>query len=86
MKELDNKNKGFTLIELLAVIIIISVIAVVAVPKVLDVIENSKRQTSIESGQLYTRAVNQNMTFSDLDSSKYKSFFKSGKSVYSVKE
>lgn len=50
MKELDNKNKGFTLIELLAVIIIISVIAVVAVPKILDVIENSKRQTSIESG------------------------------------
>ena len=86
MKELDNKNKGFTLIELLAVIIIISVIAVVAVPKILDVIENSKRQTSIESGQLYARSVNQNMTFSDLDSSKYKSFFKSGKSVYSVKE
>lgn len=26
------------------------------------------------------------MTFSDLDSNKYKSFFKSGKSVYSVKE
>lgn len=74
MKKLDDKNKGFTLIELLAVIIIISVIAVVAVPKVLDVIENSKRQTSIESGQLYARAVNQNMTFSDLDSSKYKSF------------
>ena len=86
MKKLDNKNKGFTLIELLAVIIIISVIAVVAIPKILDVIENSKRQTSIESGQLYARAVNQNMTFSDLDSSKYKSFFKSGKSVYSVKE
>ena len=76
MKKLDNKNKGFTLIELLAVIIIISVIAVVAVPKILDVIENSKRQTSIESGQLYARAVNQNMTFSDLDSSKYKSFFR----------
>ena len=86
MKKLDNKNKGFTLIELLAVIIIISVIAVVAVPKILDVIENSKRQTSIESGQLYARAVNQNMTFSDLDSSKYKSFFKSDQSVYSVKE
>ena len=86
MKKLDNKNKGFTLIELLAVIIIISVIAVVAVPKILDVIENSKRQTSIESGQLYAKAVNQNMTFSDLDSSKYKSFFKSDQSVYSVKE
>ena len=86
MKRLDNKNKGFTLIELLAVIIIISVIAVVAVPKILDVIENSKKQTSIESGQLYARAVNQNMTFSDLDSNKYKSFFKSGQSVYSVKE
>ena len=86
MKELDNKNKGFTLIELLAVIIIISVIAVVAVPKILDVIENSKRQTSIESGQLYAKTVNQNMTFSDLDSNKYKSFFKSDQSVYSVKE
>ena len=47
MKKLDDKNKGFTLIELLAVIIIISVIAVVEVPKVLDFIENSKRQTSI---------------------------------------
>ena len=86
MKKLDNKNKGFTLIELLAVIIIISVIAVVAVPKILDVIENSKRQTSIESGQLYAKTVNQNMTFSDLDSNKYKSFFKSDQSVYSVKE
>lgn len=86
MKKLDDKNKGFTLIELLAVIIIISIIAVVAIPKVLDVIENSKRQTSIESGQLYARAVNQNMTFSDLDSNKYKSFFKSGQSVYSVNE
>lgn len=81
-----SKNKGFTLIELLAVIIIISIVAVVAVPKILDVIENSKRQTSIESGQLYARAVNQNMTFSSLDSNKYKQFLKAGKSVYSVKE
>ena len=86
MKKLDNKNKGFTLIELLAVIIIISIITVVAVPKILDVVENSKKQTSIESGQLYTRAVNQSIAFSDLGSNNYSSFLKSGQSVYSVKE
>ena len=86
MNKLDDKNKGFTLIELLAVIIIISIITVVAVPKVLDVVENSKKQTSIESGQLYTRAVNQSIAFSDLDSNNYSSFLKSGQSVYSVKE
>lgn len=81
-----SKNKGFTLIELLAVIIIISIITVVAVPKILDVVENSKKQTSIESGQLYTRAVNQSIAFSDLGSNNYSSFLKSGQSVYSVKE
>ena len=86
MSKLGNKNKGFTLIELLAVIIIISIIAVVAVPKILDVVESSKKQTSIESGQLYTRAVNQHMAFSDVDSNEYKSFFQSGKSVYNVQE
>ena len=42
-----SKNKGFTLIELLAVIIIISIITVVAVPKILYVVENIKKQTSI---------------------------------------
>ena len=41
-----NKNrKGFTLVELLAVITIISLILIIAVPKVLDTINNSKKET-----------------------------------------
>ena len=41
-----NKNrKGFTLVELLAVITIISLILTIAVPKVLDTIDNSRKET-----------------------------------------
>ena len=38
-----NKNKGFTLIELLAVIVILAILMVIAVPKILNVIENSRK-------------------------------------------
>ena len=37
-------KKGFTLIELLAVIVILAIIMVVAVPKILDIIENSRKR------------------------------------------
>ena len=41
-----NKNKnGFTLVELLAVIVILAIILVIAVPKVMTVIEDSKKAT-----------------------------------------
>ena len=37
------KKKGFTLIELLAVIVLLAIITVIAVPKILDVIEKSRK-------------------------------------------
>ena len=40
-----NKKKGFTLVELLAVIVILAIILVIAVPKVMSVIEDSKKAT-----------------------------------------
>ena len=40
-----NKIKGFTLVELLAVIVILAIILVIAVPKVMSVIEDSKKAT-----------------------------------------
>ena len=40
-----NKMKGFTLVELLAVIVILAIILVIAVPKVMSVIEDSKKAT-----------------------------------------
>ena len=42
-------KKGFTLIELLAVIVILAIIALIAAPKVLNIIENSRKQAVIES-------------------------------------
>ena len=61
------KEKGFTLIELLAVIVILAIIMVIAVPKILDIIESSRKKTAIESGQLYVRAVDQYMTLNNLN-------------------
>ena len=47
------KNKsGFTLIELLAVIVILAVILVIAVPRILDVIETSKKDSFKNAAQL----------------------------------
>ena len=50
------KKKGFTLIELLAVIVILAIITVIAVPKILDVIEKSRRSSSEQSVKLYVDA------------------------------
>ena len=47
------KNKsGFTLIELLAVIVILAVILVISIPRILDVIETSKKDSFKNSAQL----------------------------------
>ena len=50
------KKKGFTLIELLSVIVILAIITVIAVPKILDVIEKSRRSSSEQSVKLYVDA------------------------------
>ena len=42
-------SKGFTLIELLAVIVILAIIALIATPIVLDIIEDSKESSNIQS-------------------------------------
>ena len=46
------KKKTFTLIELLAVIIILAVILVISIPKILDVIDESKKDSFKTSAQL----------------------------------
>ena len=46
-------KKGFTLIELLAVIVILAVIALIATPIILNIIEDSKKQSIISSANLY---------------------------------
>ena len=50
------KKKGFTLIELLAVIVLLAIITVIAVPKILDVIEKSRRSAWGESAGLMAKA------------------------------
>ena len=47
-----NKKNAFTLIELLAVIVILAVILVIAIPRILDVIETSKKDSFKNSAQL----------------------------------
>ena len=46
------KSNAFTLIELLAVIVILAVILVIAIPRILDVIEESKKDSFKNSAQL----------------------------------
>ena len=46
-------KKGFTLIELLAVIVILAIIALIATPIILNIIEDSKKQSIKSSANLY---------------------------------
>ena len=46
------KRNAFTLIELLAVIVILAVILVIAIPRILDVIETSKKDSFKTSAQI----------------------------------
>ena len=46
------KRNAFTLIELLAVIVILAVILVIAIPRILDVIDVSKKDSFKNSAQL----------------------------------
>ncbi len=62
------KKKGFTLIELLAVIVILAVLMVIAVPKILDVIENSRKSAVKSSAELYIDAIEKNNAIANVDS------------------
>ena len=57
-----NKNKGFTLIELLAVIVILAILMVIAVPKILNVIENSRKSAAESSIKLVKDAIKTQVT------------------------
>ena len=51
-----SKKKGFTLVELLAVIVILAIILVIAVPKVMSVIEDSKKATLESTAKMIASA------------------------------
>ena len=46
------KRNAFTLIELLAVIVILAVILVISIPRILDVIETSKKDSIKSSARM----------------------------------
>jgi len=50
-------KKGFTLVELLAVIVILAIIALIATPIVLNIIEESKENSILQSAEFYLDAV-----------------------------
>ena len=55
-------TSGFTLIELLAVIVILAIIALIAVPIVLQIIEDSKKESLQRSIDLYVDTVQKRIT------------------------
>ncbi len=50
-------QKAFTLIELLAIIVILAIIAIITVPIILNIIDNSKRGSAIDSAYGYKDSV-----------------------------
>ena len=56
------KEKGFTLIELLAVIVILAILMVISVPKILNVIENSRKSAAESSIKLVKDAIKTQVT------------------------
>ena len=50
-------NKGFTLIELLAVITIMGILMMVAIPTVSRTIENSRKDTFVDTAKKYADSV-----------------------------
>ncbi len=60
------KSDGFTLIELLAVIVLLAILMVIAVPKILNVIENSKKSSAESSIKLVKDAIKTQITSSNI--------------------
>ena len=65
------KEKGFTLIELLAVIVILAILMVIAVPKILNVINNSKKSAAESSIKLLKDAIKTQITSKDMMNSNF---------------
>lgn len=64
MKKLN--QRGFTLIELLAIIVILAVILVIAIPKMLEVMDNSKKSSLDDSAKTVARSWTQNIAAAGL--------------------
>ena len=56
------RDSGFTLIELLAVIVILAIISLIAVPIVVNIINDSKKESLQRSVDLYIDAAKQAIT------------------------
>ena len=64
------KKYGFTLVELLAVIVIIAIIAVIVVPIILNVVEDSRKKSAIESMNGYMDAIEKAISLNELKQDK----------------
>ena len=60
-------KKGFTLIELLAVIVILGFLVLISVPKLRNVINGSKDKVKEQDGQLFLRALNNELSAKSLN-------------------
>lgn len=64
-------KKGFTLVELLAVLVILAIVALIAVPIILNVIDNAKKSSAVDSAYGYIEAIELNNALANVNE-KYK--------------
>jgi type IV pilus assembly protein PilA len=64
------KEKGFTLTELLAVMVILAILAIISTPKVVTVLEQSKKSAAVNSAYTYINAIESYNTMAMVNISK----------------
>lgn len=67
-------KKGFTLIELLSVIIVLALILIIAVPRILNVVEETEKETFRITGENLVRQARDRTSIDSMGNPSFKTY------------